>query len=237
MTLQAIFFLALSLFGLSGSSRHIRNRTYFGGLPRRICSAMLVLTVGFARVQPCDTARRTQGVPPIPAATDLELWAAGQTTMREQMAAALQRHILAAPLQHNRGIADPPNLTVVPPDLVGEAVLPTFEERALHVTLWVSAVYYEAETVDIEMSLPLSLSSMKSALRGACSTVPDSFEEFHPTVPQLGDYYGSFVAQPVWLRNTNRTTLVMGCQSSWWHSVRILSRGKSQSSGSCATAA
>ena len=106
-----------------------------------------------------------------------------------------------------------PNLTVTPPDLIGEPHVPTMDERALHVTIWVAAVFYEAETLDIEMPRPLTIPAMKAALRGACNVIPDSLDEFHPTVPQLGDYYGSFVAQPVWLRNTNKTTLVMDARA------------------------
>ena len=150
---------------------------------------------------------------PPPRPSDLELWAAGQMTLPEQMAAAMQRYVLESPVQHNRGVAEPPNLTVVPPDLVGEPVIPTMEERAIHVTLWVAAVHYESETLDLQLPAPLSLVGMKEALRGACNIVPDALDEFHPTVPQLGDYFGSFVAQPVWLRNTNRTTLILDARS------------------------
>ena len=211
MTLQAVFMAALLLTMIAGISERMRSRVRFGGAPRRICSALLPLLVVYGQMKQCDAAPKQRSRPPMP--TDLELWAAGQLSRSEQLAAALQRHILDTHLHHNSAEAAPPIFTVVPPDLVGEAVLPTFEDRALHVTLWVAAVFYEAETVDIEMPLPLSSTTIKEALRGATSNIPASFDEYHPTVPQLGDYFGSFVAQPIWLRNTNRRTLIMDARA------------------------
>ena len=38
---------------------------------------------------------------------------------------------------------------------------------------------------------------------------PDSLDDFHPTVPQLGGDHGGCIAQPTWMRNTNKNTLVM----------------------------
>ena len=181
------------------------------GLARIVCGKRLCFWLFFH--VPMQGLRRGPSTKMLCHQGPQKLWAAGQMTLPEQLAAAMQRHVLDSPLQHNRGVADPPNLTVVPPDLVGEPVPPTMDERAIHVTLWVAAVFYEAETVDIEMPAPLSLPGMKEALRGACSVIPDSLDEFHPTVPQLGDYYGSFVAQPVWLRNTNRITLLLDART------------------------
>ena len=214
LTLVSISILELwwLLFYASPKPRKLRGHRGMRPARHNVWRAVVVLAV-LPSVYAGPPKRPFYKAPPPPRPTDLELWAAGQMTLPEQMAAAMQRFVLEHPVQHNQGIAEPPNLTVVPPDLVGEPVVPTMEERAIHVTLWVAAVHYESETLDLQLPAPLTLVGMKEALRGACNIVPDALDEFHPTVPQLGDYYGSFVAQPVWLRNTNRTTLIIDARS------------------------
>ncbi|CAE7899283.1 unnamed protein product [Symbiodinium sp. KB8] len=200
------------LWEASPKPRALRSKCRLHPATVNMWKAALVMTV-LPGVYAGPQLPRENRLPEDAWPTDLELWAAGQRTLPEQLAAALQRHVLSTPLRHSSGTADPPNLVVVPPDLLGEPHVPAMDERALHVTIWVAAVFYEAETLDIEMARPLTLPAMKAALRGACNIIPDSLDEFHPTVPQLGDYYGSFVAQPVWLRNTNRTTLVLDARA------------------------
>ncbi|CAE7947475.1 unnamed protein product, partial [Symbiodinium sp. KB8] len=176
--------------------------------PVKICLALAVISAnnGVDAVHNGGTMEASDGVP-LP--TDLELWMAGQQTLREQLEESVSRWIWEQPLQHNSGIAPEPNFEVEPPHAIAEPVQPAMEDTTLHVTIWLGAAYYEAETIDMELPVPLTLGYMKQALLGACAVVPDTFDDLCPTVPQLGRYYGSFIAQPSWLRDTDRTALVM----------------------------
>ncbi|OLP79036.1 hypothetical protein AK812_SmicGene40723 [Symbiodinium microadriaticum] len=146
---------------------------------------------------------------PVPMPTDLELWMAGQSTLTEQLVEAAQRFFYDMPLQHNSDTAVPRDYAVTPPALVGEPAQPTLEELNMHVTIWLAAVYCETEVVDMELPRPLSLAYMKEALVNACSVTPEQYDDLYPTVPQLGDYYGSFIAQPAWLKETAKRVLVI----------------------------
>ena len=176
--------------------------------PVKICLALAVITAnnGVDAVHNDGTIEASDGVP-LP--TDLELWMAGQQTLREQLEDSVSRWILEQPLQHNSGTAPEPSCEVEPPHAIAEPVQPAMEDTTLHVTIWLGAAYYEAETIDMELPVPLTLRYMKQALMGACAVIPDTFDDLCPTVPQLGRYYGSFIAQPSWLRDTDRTALVM----------------------------
>ena len=64
----------------------------------------------------------------------------------------------------------------------------------VHVTLWTATPYYEAEVVDVELNFPLSIHMIKRALRESFDIIPNWANELIPTVPQLGEKHGSFVA-------------------------------------------
>ena len=145
----------------------------------------------------------------VPMPTDLELWIEGQQTLQEQMADAFASWILSQPVEHNSGEAAPPQFEATPPALLAEPHPPTMDDHALHVTIWVGAAYYEPEIVDIELPVPLTLEYMKQALRGSLEALPECFDDLLPTIPQIGEHYGSFIAQPSWLRHTDRVAMVV----------------------------
>ena len=176
--------------------------------PGKLRLALMALTVFCeAEAAPNDEAPVYGAGVPMP--DDLELWMAGQSTLREQLEDAVSRWIWDRPLQHNSATAPEPCYAVEPPHNAAVPAQPAMEDTTLHVTIWLGAAYYEAETIDMELPIPLSLRYMKQALRDACAVIPDSFDDLCPTVPQLGTYYGSFIAQPPWLRDTDRSALVL----------------------------
>ena len=81
--------------------------------------------------------------------------------------------------------------------------------NAVHVTLWATTPYFEAETVDVELNFPLSMHMVKRALRESFQVIPEWATEILPTVPQLGEDYASFIVFPGWLRQANLTVQVI----------------------------
>ena len=208
LSLLSIGGWGMLLAGLSGWSTTSGKRAGHGGLPGRICFAIGMVCLTNRNTFVAEAAKDYKPGP-VPMPTDLELWMAGQSTLAEQLAEAAQRFFYDTPLQHNSEAAVPRDYTVTPTALVGEPAQPTMEELNMHVTIWLAAVYCETEVVDMELPRPLSLAYMKEALVNACSVTPEQYDDLHPTVPQLGDYYGSFIAQPAWLNETDKKVLVM----------------------------
>ena len=133
-TLQAIQLLALMMLLVAACKPVYSGRASLG----RLCWLCMVLP----KVEAVPTPPRRR-VGTVPRATDLELWASGQLTMREQLARAMAEHILARPLGRSNGEAPPPDfhrpLDEEPPPL---RVVPA---NAVHVTLWATTPYFEAE--------------------------------------------------------------------------------------------
>ncbi|CAE7241543.1 unnamed protein product [Symbiodinium sp. CCMP2456] len=144
-----------------------------------------------------------------PGQTHLELWASGQQTMTEQMASAWARVVLEQPLDRIPGEAEMPRWTVpiIEAGDLGEP--PPMETLDHHVTIWVAAPYYETEVLDVRVPLPLRLSSLKEAMAGSLSVIPDTFNQYFETVPQIDRHYASFVALPQWMAETNKMVLIM----------------------------
>ncbi|CAE7475223.1 unnamed protein product [Symbiodinium necroappetens] len=83
-----------------------------------------------------------------PKQTDLELWASGQLTMREQLALSWSRVLEERPLEHSTGKAATPRFTASADDaqaLLDEAN----QQRAMHITIWLATPYYEEEVLDM----------------------------------------------------------------------------------------
>ena len=89
-----------------------------------------------------------------------------------------------APLNTTREQARPPTFAVsveeVQPDI--EAA----EVAAVHVTLWVTSPYFEAEVVDLEIGFPTTMNRLSEALKDSCSVMPDYVTDFICTTPQFG---------------------------------------------------
>ena len=165
----------------------------------------MISAVGAAQAMDAHRPYRRLGRPPMP--TDLELWAAGQLTRREQLALAVGQWIARCPLEHSSGEAPPPAYTVSaevpPPGALEEDV------AAVHVTFWITSPYFEAEVVDLEIPFPTTENRLRDALKDSCSVMPEWAEDLVPTTPQIGRDYASFVAFPPWIRATSKTVLVM----------------------------
>ncbi|CAE6948720.1 unnamed protein product [Symbiodinium sp. CCMP2592] len=173
-----------------------------GPLPGRICIVLATLST----VRTCAAAPRGYGrftALGIPRQTDLELWASGQLTMREQELRALDEVIYHCPLGHGTGEARIPRYEVnVEEQEPGE---PRVEVATVHVTLWVTAPYYEAEVIDAEVPFPTTVERLSKILKDTCVVIPEHFSLYAPATPQ----FGSFIAYPPWIQETDKVALIV----------------------------
>ena len=194
----------------------------------KVCLALALLHEVQAMPEQADPRCRVA----VPGQTDLELWASGQQTMREQMERALANHVLGSPLQRSSGVAPPPAFQVpfgaAQPE---ELPLRVVGANAVHVTLWTATPFYEAEIVDVELNFPLSLHMIRRALRESFVIIPDWANEVIPTVPQLGAQHASFVACPGWLAQVNQTAMILDARAiggpvfAFYHEGRVTRAG------------
>ena len=212
VSLMAVLGIALLSTAAAGMGMRPRARAHFGGVPGRLCAALVTAYLFHAPI-PLVRATKYRKRCELPLPSDLDIWMAGQRTLAEQLADAEWRRVLDTPLQHNRGTAAPPDTHARPVDLIEETGQPEMEELTLHATIWLAVPYYESEVLNLELPRPLSLSFMKEAILGACTTTPGYFGDLHPTVPQLGEYFGSFVAQPEWTRDKGKRVLVLDARA------------------------
>ena len=176
----------------------------------KVCLAFSVLRVVQAGPPSSTPPQRDE----VPRQSDLELWTSGQLTMREQLARAITQHTMNSPLERSSGTARPPNFHVpLGTPQPEELPLRVVGANVVHVTLWTATPYYEAEVVDVELNFPLSLHMIKRALRESFDIIPSWANELVPTVPQLGEKHGSFVACPGWLAQVDQTVLVLDARA------------------------
>ncbi|CAE7374664.1 Pol [Symbiodinium sp. CCMP2592] len=136
---------------------------------------------------------------------------AGQRSRREQFAEAEARLVAQRPLEHLSREAPPVRyeMSLEEPQPDPEAA----EVADVHVTLWVASPFYEAEIVDIEVRLPTTTARLGQALKDSCSVMPDYATEFVCTTPQVGREFASFVAIPPWIRESDKTVVVLDCSA------------------------
>ena len=208
-TILGVQLAALLLFLLGAvSSRRTERR--LGPMPARLCGALAAMALcNTVQAAPGECHRLQHGRPP--EASDLELWAAGQRTLREQLQDSVDRWIALRPLQHNSGEARPPTYEVTADDPLH--ALPEEDITSVHVTCWVTSPYFEAEVVDVELPFPTTLPRLRDALKDSCSVMPEWAGDFIPATPQIGRDYASFVAVPSWIRETTKAALLIDCSA------------------------
>ena len=172
----------------------------------RVMLALAVLTEAGA-VRPPPTRMPFQHPRP-PRQTDLELWASGQLTMREQLVCSWSRALAERPLEHSSGEAAPPRFTASADE--AQALLDeTNQRRAVHITIWLATPYYEEEVLDIGIAFPVTRASLARAVYHTSSALPSGSEEIVFTTPRLGHLFASCVAIPRWLHGLNKFVLVL----------------------------
>ncbi|CAE7261007.1 RE2 [Symbiodinium sp. CCMP2592] len=156
--------------------------------------------------------------------TDLELWAAGQQTYREQMIAANNRVIWERPIYSGGSHSDniyahgPPRLPENPPlspDELDDGEVEWHdiaedEERTTHISFWVSSPYWEPESLDVALQFPITERRVTEIIADSVRHLQhDWLNDMVPTWPQLSADYGSYIMIPSWVRESENTTVVL----------------------------
>ena len=130
--------------------------------------------------------------------------------MREQIIWAHSRAIYELPLEHSIGAAAMPRYETPAPHVQHQADL---GEAAHHISVWPTTPSFEPEGLDFEMQFPLSLPNLVTAIRNTDGITPSFASFVVPTFPQVHDLYGSFIAVPPWLEQTEKVALVFDCRA------------------------
>ncbi|CAE7730122.1 unnamed protein product [Symbiodinium sp. CCMP2456] len=203
MAIQLCLLFLLLLGGTCPGGRVMR------GPMGRLCACAVVITTAKATSE--DPPRQPHRRPQQP--TDLEIWTSGLRTLREQFAAAEAREALTRPLERSRGEAPPPDLRRPISEQAEEEPVRVVPWNAVHISMWASTPFFEAEVVDLEIGFPVTINRLKRALAESFTIVPDFADELTPTVPQVEGHFASFVAAPGWLSQAGRSVLVLDTRS------------------------
>ncbi|CAE7779518.1 unnamed protein product [Symbiodinium sp. CCMP2592] len=158
----------------------------------------------------------------MPPPTDVELWMAGQNTVSEQLALALQRVILERPLmsqglwpEHLHGTG-PSHVPEPPPprEIVQEEPAPWLfddeEEDTTHISFRLLSPHFESESLDIAMTFPLVAEDVLDYLKDTARVITRRWLTGAVfTQPQLSEDYGSVIITPCWLRESDQTIMVI----------------------------
>ena len=216
LTLQLVHLLAGGLFVYFGwrgrAPPYSRSKTTLHPT-LRVLLAFGLIGVAFCAPSPPAARCTFYNLGRPPEVTDIELWASGQLTMREQLARAAADLARSRPLMHSSDEAPVTHLeraweqtALIEGDLVGDVA------RATHISVWVGTPFWEPETVDIGIGFPLTSQRLCDAVRSSCSFTPDYAESVIPTTPQLNDLFGSCIAIPAWAPAAGRYAFVLDCQ-------------------------
>ena len=154
-----------------------------------------------------------------PRQTDIELWASGQMTLREQWVAAYDRLVRESRLLHSQGEAAPSNLEASASAPEALPALTIEERRAVHISVWLATPFYEVDIIDMGVGFPLTPGSFCNAVRGTSNKLPI------PTTPQLSSFYGSCVAVPSWILAAGMYVFVLDGQRIGSQAYAVYHRG------------
>ena len=178
------------------TAKRSTSRRIFNGMPAKLLLAIALQSATWT----AEAAPRCPAIPgsAVPKPTDLEVWAAGQQTLREQLANAIASHAYSVSLQHSRGEARQPSYAI--PAERQLAPDPLAEDLAnIHVTMWLAMPYYETEILDVEVRFPTTTARLLEIAKDACNVMPDYQLRYEPIVPQVGDTFASILVTPAWV--------------------------------------
>ncbi|CAE7905413.1 rngB [Symbiodinium microadriaticum] len=211
ITMLLIATLSL-LHGLGRAVKQKHSKTHINGACARPRNYFCVL-VAFSI---CATGTAVPGQPPDQTwrtPSNLELWTSGQATMEEQMQQAYQHVIDTTSLERVSREAPSPNFEVeVDEDAIGEA---WFEDQrpTTHISVWVAAPFYIAESLDVAMNFPLTYARFEDMIRSELRHIPEHLSKLTPTTPQLDDDFASYIACPEWAELAGKVCIVIDCLS------------------------
>ena len=213
-TLALVQFLMLALIIGSASRQRLRGSPLMKPV-RMLCWGLLLPVCVMAR--PGDAnghrANAAGSAGPMSREAEMEEWRAGLLTMREQMIHAANRAIWELPLQHSSGEAPLPVYTTNSYELEDVEEDQEADGAEIHITLWLATPYFEAETVDLQMRLPLTVGAVQEALQESTRNTPAFVDKMIPTEPQVHDLYASFVGVISGVELSDKVTLLIDARS------------------------
>ncbi|CAE7654294.1 unnamed protein product, partial [Symbiodinium sp. CCMP2456] len=161
--------------------------------------------------------------PSCPRQSDLELWASGQLTLREQFANAEMRAAAEAPLHSGgrfeaaaprrhpaeRGEQLPAELETEEWNWIDEEA-----ERTTHISFWVCAPLYEPVSLDIALEFPMTQQRMYEAIEDSILDLPTGvLDRVIAVTPQVDEHYGSVMLIPSWVTMSGRWAIVIDARN------------------------
>ncbi|CAE7389529.1 unnamed protein product [Symbiodinium sp. CCMP2592] len=201
MTLLLVSFLSLTMLLCPKGGRRTKRQCFTGPA---LAWAACTMIQGATAVPDNARPRMRTGVP---RPTDLETWAAGLLTPREQLAQAEAMWAIARSLEHGTGQARMPTYEVRAEDPIFDFT--EVDVANVHVTCWVATPFYEPEIIDLEVRFPTTVDRLQTAVSDSTRHIPEYAEEIIPTVPQVDNHFASFVAMPKWVRESDRVVQVV----------------------------
>ncbi|CAE6930722.1 unnamed protein product [Symbiodinium sp. CCMP2592] len=159
--------------------------------------------------------------------TDLELWAAGQLTGREQLLnpaarLAYETPVCSGGLLPGHVYPDgPPMAQPMPPEQFDDVDLPlehdheiqAGEIRAEHISFWVGSPGWEPESLDVALSFPVNDHRVREIVQDSVRHLSHPWlNDIFELTPQLHHDYGSFVLVPEWVRHSAKRVVVIDGQ-------------------------
>ena len=207
--LNGITFLCLCGCLWRSSKGHHRG-THIRGvrktMPRYFSVVLAFATMGVGETAPTNgnTPSDQQWRRP----ESIEIWRSGMSTIAEQLQQAHQRMIQELPLERlSREAPEPAFMVPWRPDV---AVMED-EGPTTHITVWVAAPFYVAESLDLAVHFPLTADRLEDIVRWALRILPETMEELVPTTPQLHDDFASYILCPSWLADVDKYCMVLDC--------------------------
>ncbi|OLQ02300.1 hypothetical protein AK812_SmicGene14861 [Symbiodinium microadriaticum] len=198
-------------------SRPFANRQGKGRPPMWAKMMLAMAVVGKTEaVRPDGSWHRVREIGPmtVPVPSDLEIWAAGQQTLREQLADAAGRHWNNMAVENSREFVPEVMVRGVP-----EADDPLPEHwqwidenapRATHISAWLCSPYFAPESVDIAMPFPLDLQRLYDAMLDSTQKMDQEWLDWAmATTPQLHEDFASIMIVPRWLLVSGKFALLI----------------------------
>ena len=128
----------------------------------------------------------------------IEVWRSGLPTLEEQMQQAYQRFIAEMPVERLSREAPPPDFAVdIEEADIGAGVWLEDERPTTHISIWIAAPFYTAESLDVAMNFPLTAVRLEDMIREELRIIPESMSSLVPTSPQPSDDFASYIAAPL----------------------------------------
>ena len=204
------------------------KRPFTCGAPCFLRVLLAATVIQHGRATPGERPSRLCASEPWRRPTDIELWAAGQRTVREQLADALAQHTgrifesggRLPPAVYPDG---PPLVEPRPPDppardedeeWQGVVNIEGEELTTHHISFWITSVGMQPETLDVGLMFPLTDAKVHDIIEEAVKGLDTGWlTDPIEVTPQPNADYGSYILVPEWLRHSSTRVVLVDARS------------------------